>query len=712
MLNTLFNPCEIQINFIQNVVFLRPSHLPHVDQENQRNKLPPLSNDELVRGIIHLFVPSARHIDGIRVQMRTTQSLAVLDAAFNYVPSTWESATIMKKTLEIGVPMRLSKMNPHREASASGTRARSPSHAYGGGGRSSDAVGVFKNMVRGVSRGRSSARALDRARSPLPRSRTHSPRPADEGAAGSACSSDFSTTPQERGSAHITDEDLQRVSHALEAHGSAAGAADADEGEDSVERRGRSKGKAPESGVVVCAGGQDGLELSKGVHAFEFAFILASDSPPYDRSPFGKTRYSVKVTALGAGRARGNVEAWKDFFPMVNPSPDGGVTPMSVLFNDLHHTVGMLSISCTSNSISVGGLFNIDIHSPCAPVDLIVYMVRVSLYTTIELHTQRKGRQLVPVQKRKLFEKGRIVPQDAVLAGAADTLPGYVRYAGTDHAWTVQGIARIPDDNAIRPSTMPGTRSALRFHHVLVVEVIHSRDSPLAKDCLTPDGHRKLKVFTLRQNVTIPSCCCALDAVTLPAYSASDTDTSVPALNQGSSSTWNQILRANKDSGESHNMCVCGMSLADLSAAERAMLPPADPTDLMIDRVVHNGKVGEISTPASPSATVFPRYAPAAHGGPDPAVQHGAHLSSRNSSADPCAISRTDASKSVVEEPGMSGLAAPVYDPRASVAGTPALDTDGSSASTSRSGGLMGRPHSRRASARPSPMEEPPAYSW
>lgn len=349
--------------------------------------------------------------------------------------------------------------------------------------------------------------------------------------------------------------------------------------------------------VIVQDQNDHGIELSKGVHAFEFAFIIPADSPPYDRSPFGKIKYAVKVTALSAGRAKSNVEEWKDFFPMVNPAPDGGMTPMTVLFNDIHATVGMLSVACTSNNISVGGLFNIDIHSPSPPTDLIVYMVRVSLHTTIELHTKRKGKQYVPVQKRKLFEQGHVAPQDQAMGENADKLPGYVRYAGTDHAWTVQGLARIPDDNAIRPSTMPGTRSALRFHHVLVVEVVHSRDNPAIKDCLTPEGRRKLKVFTLRQNVVIPSCCCALDAVTLPAYSAKEPhDPSVPPLKQGLSG-WDQIVRANQDRGESHNMCVCGMSLADLSAAEQAMLPPPDPTDLFLDSVRHQGKVGELPSP-------------------------------------------------------------------------------------------------------------------
>ncbi|WFC98480.1 hypothetical protein MYAM1_001208 [Malassezia yamatoensis] len=654
----------MRVNFIQNVVFLRPPQNPTGDVEQRTHEQPPLSNDELVRGIVHLYVPTARHIDGIRVQLRVTQSLAILDSSFSYVPTNWENSTLMERVLEIGVPMKLSKLNSGREPSASVTRAHSPAPNYGGGGRHNDSYrresslaesrhseggGVLGKMVRGVSRGRTPFRRdPSPAAADTPRTRSHSGL-GNLGSDHGDHSSSWSATPQERTSGPtsdfilspersaqgtpISEADIDHISQALAEHGlrgrdpsrhsyeirtrnldeHSRGASlrrdydgESRTGESSLprnhsledERRGRSRMKAAD--VVVHDDNENGLELTKGVHAFEFAFIIPADSPPYDRSPFGKIKYLVKVTALGAGRAKSNVEEWKEFFPMVNPAPDGGMTPMTVLYNNVHATVGMLSIACTSNNISVGGLFNIDVHSPCPPVDLIVYMVRVSLHTTIELTTRRKGKQYVPVQKRKLFEKGHVVPPDQITSGSADTMPGYVRYAGTDHAWTVQGVARVPDDNAIRPSTIAGTKSALRFHHALVVEVVHSRDSPEVPDCATPDGKRKLKVFTLRQNVIIPSCCCAFDAVTLPTYTPKDTDTAnVPVLNHGFSD-WDQIVRANRDPGESHQMCVCGMSLADLSKAERAMLPPPDPTDLLLDRVRHTGKVGEFPSSSVP----------------------------------------------------------------------------------------------------------------
>ncbi|WFD28335.1 hypothetical protein MNAN1_003344 [Malassezia nana] len=626
MLSAIFQPCEIQVNLIQNVFFLRPPQRPALDHEHRTHELPPLSNDELVRGIIHLNVPSERQIDGIRVHLRATISQALLETTqYNHTPSSYENSTFMERVLEIGVPMRLSKLQRHRSSSHSVSRPRSPSVTPGGGARHTDSGSdIFRNMVRGVSRGRhghrsqSQASSLLRGRSLLPsteedygsRSQSRTRTPHDD-------SGSEPSTPQHGSMAELSAEDLQHLQRRLEQQ-----QINEEEGEQrrgrTAERGSRVQGSQSNQSLlehsfeVFRQGGEDGLFLEKGVHMFEFAFIIPADAPPYDRSPFGKVRYTVKVSALGAGRARSHVEEWRDFFPMVNPSPDGGVTPLAVLFNDVHDTVGMLSVACTSNNISVGGLFNIDIHSPSAPPDLIVYMVRISLHTTIELYTKRKGRQVTPVQKRKLFEKGYVTPQDKLQSDEALHMPGYIHYAGDDSAWTVQGVARIPDDNAIRPSTMPGTRSPLRFHHALVVEVVHSRSDASVPDALTPEGRRKLKVFTLRQSVVIPSCCCALDAVTLPAYSATpNTVSTVPQLKHLTGTTWEQIVMANQDRGESHNMCVCGMSLADLSAAEQAMLPPTDPTSLMIEQTRPGHKLGELDDSFFHSDEHRPAYEPA-----------------------------------------------------------------------------------------------------
>ncbi|KAJ9476690.1 Cyclin binding protein [Pseudozyma hubeiensis] len=794
MFSTFFQPCELKLHLLQNAIFLHPPDRP-LPESHER---PPMANDEIVRGLVELYVPSNRHISGIRVRLKAVQTIALLDPASGLTPISWEDSTVLEKVVEIGIQSDKEKnlANYHhsrlsfnnRSSSAGPALHTAPSsHTQPRGrssatpdrsGRSGSAFGLRSHspggsipasMARAVSRGRkiasgmgrishspspSNSRSASRASSPSApissergRTATRAP-PTYAYAISEACQNGTASVPQdqevvsvslppsqaatpqrsrrqslssqtppdERGQQQSTQPDeladhLQRslAVHAGSSdrrsasatpveHGSSRSSAlhptllvEEDRGKAKSRsssigffgsRKARSKSRAPLSrGVAGLSsdlvqveeegdrgrrgawdrpplepsgssrslsvtpgsegeGGwetestQDGLELQKGVHGFEFAFIIPCDAPPYERSPFGRVRYIIKATAIGAGRAKSNVECWRDLYPMVNPSPDSGPTPLTVLYNDLHPTVGLVSIACTSNNISVGGVFNIDVNSPTPPKDLIVYLVRVSLETTIELTTKRKGKQTVPVQRSKLFEKGWVPPKNNDGShGDGKRTDGFVRNYGTEDAWTVQGIARMPDDNHIRASTVAASKASIRFSHVIVVEIVHSRRpaGSTAKTAEEEAKERRLKVFALRQPVLVPSCCCAYDAVTLPAYSAAPDPSSrraempydlssfnhhppnsdgsasaASAANASGSSTGgtgqNGIATAGPNAantstavnGHSQLFCVCGMSLQDLSAQERALIPSA-PLDVMRGELFrHQGKIGEL----------------------------------------------------------------------------------------------------------------------
>lgn len=312
----------------------------------------------------------------------------------------------------------------------------------------------------------------------------------------------------------------------------------------------------------------------------------------------GRVKWTIKATVIGGGRARSNVEDSTEFYPIVVPTPDHlFATPLSILYHDLHPSLGLLSVSLTSTNISVGGIMNIDIHSPQPPVDILVYMIRVTLETTTELQTRRRGKQKVPVQRHRLFEQGWVPPRpgSASKHGEGDPKQGYIRSPGSDHAWSVQSTVRLPDDNAIRATTMPGSKAAIRFTHTLLVEIVHSRDpavdawlgtgqeSPMPE--ANGEGERKIKVFALRQPAIIPSCCVAYNAVTLPRYTR---NAAQPTTN---------TLGAHAE--QTH--CVCGISMTELTAQEQDLLPPGwvphpaqseshGPEELLRNR----GKVGEL----------------------------------------------------------------------------------------------------------------------
>ncbi|PWN53084.1 hypothetical protein IE53DRAFT_366646 [Violaceomyces palustris] len=785
MFSSLFQPCEMKLHLLQNAVFLHPPNYP-LPSEHDR---PPQANDEIVRGLVELYVPTHRHIAGIRVRLRAIQTIAILDPTLGPTPMSWEDSIVMEKVVEIGInqpefPSLRSQRRQQQQSSATSTdtdNSRGRTQAVGpsvSGMHSSSSHGLRSSspggslpasMARAMSRGRALASNMGKAttvlsHSPSPsssRQGSRAPSPSERGRPiqratppsipGTPTFTDDETdteanqsrpsrrriwtpsisrsnsrapsknrrarSPDDRPSAaapvsredpppftETPESEVENVlDSALAAHarralsiepsgrravgnssqrsmstvdtsrrtgstsgggiltnGSNGGSGSARSGNRSSSvgwphdihffgsRKGaRSKSRAaedkgkrpaskrrdissvdendPETSWEVEKPEEHGIELQKGVHGFEFAFILPCDAPPYERSTYGKVRWIIKATAIGAGRAKSNVECWRDLFPMVNPSPDGGPTPLTVLYNDLHPTVGLVSISCTSNNISVGGVFNIDINSPAPPEDLIVYLVRVSLETTIELHTKRKGKQVVPTQRHKMFEKGWVPPKNPDSGhGDGKRNEGFIRSAGNDHAWTVQGIARIPDDNVIRASTLAGSKASIRMSHTLVVEIVHSRDPSLPapdekereKDKESRD--RRLKVFALRQPILIPSCCCAYDAVTLPAYSAEDSssrpvnmpyDIGISHIGEPGAPTtlppnapWaNTGIQIH---GPSHAFCVCGMSLADLSEQERNLIPTQPLSSLDTDLFRHHGKIGEIPLQRTRSPSV------------------------------------------------------------------------------------------------------------
>lgn len=347
------------------------------------------------------------------------------------------------------------------------------------------------------------------------------------------------------------------------------------------------------------------LMIPACVYSFEFAFILPSNCAPYERSPYGRVRYQIKATIVGGGRAKSNVDAVREIFPMAVPSAESPSTPLAVLYHDWHDSLGsVLSVACTANSISVGGIFNIDVHSPDSPADLIVYQVRVTLETTVDLHTAKRGRQTTRVRPVRLFEKG-LAPQKPSEMESPKIRDTSIRWSGTEDSWSCQGLARIPDDNTTRPTTLAGSKADIRFSHQLVVEVIHSRDA--VAEGHPPGTERKLKVYALRQPVIIPSCCVAYNAVTLPLYEERESSPgthgnmyrvpealSTPMGEMPTQSPWSVAAAPLQAAGHDH--CVCGMSIADLEAKERNMLPQVEGYNVPVNEVRPHGKIGDYAS--------------------------------------------------------------------------------------------------------------------
>ncbi|PWN31330.1 uncharacterized protein FA14DRAFT_128354 [Meira miltonrushii] len=316
-----------------------------------------------------------------------------------------------------------------------------------------------------------------------------------------------------------------------------------------------------------------GIHLEKGTHGFEFAFIIPASSPPFERGRYGRVRYTLTASAIGAGRGKANVTISREILIILNVNADGGPVPLDIQYHDYHEALGAMSVSLTSASLTVGGAATLSIYHPSPPFGLSVHVVRVFVEQTIELYSDvRQAWMKLPAEKLRIWERGfmpykeankQIDPsstmEDCLWISSEDGLspgrpgrsviaggygvPTLAPYGSTMHPGTtgplgtsmpgqgstpstpvdgykLKAVMRLPDDNVIRPSTVRGSRAEIRVSHELGVEVFFSRKSVIDERPQSESkGKPKVQVFSMRRATIIPSCFATYDAIHLPPYS-------------------------------------------------------------------------------------------------------------------------------------------------------------------------------------------------
>lgn len=225
MLSSLFQPSELKIHLLQNVVFVHPPE--GGPRRPQAEDAPPQTDDELVRGLIELHVPTDRHIGGICIRLRASETVGIMEPTMP-IPVAWDERLLMEKTLDIGVPVRhpqsrsraisrAPSRNPSRAPSPQDTASRSRRGSIDSGaddrGRMSSRVASQSRRDHSVTglasalaatfRGRSSSRA-SAARSASRASRP--PSPSGRGRAGSRDPSAPPRTPSNLGNSSYKSE--------------------------------------------------------------------------------------------------------------------------------------------------------------------------------------------------------------------------------------------------------------------------------------------------------------------------------------------------------------------------------------------------------------------------------------------------------------------------------------------------------------------------
>ncbi|GAA5824110.1 hypothetical protein JCM11251_001526 [Rhodosporidiobolus azoricus] len=371
-------------------------------------------------------------------------------------------------------------------------------------------------------------------------------------------------------------------------------------------------GKCLERTVSLVQGDEE-LQLEKGEHVFEFIIIVPANTACYERCQYGRVRHSITAKAKGLGITGGDLLSnEKPIFCIENPGLQDASKPpppLHIKNEGSLEEIGPYSMALQSQHIMVGGLLLFRLSLLFPPIDLFVYSIKVKILQQFTLRsplgdhhtcTPPPSAQTVfildcthPPNNAKVQDEGR-----GARSGSQTPRVGPLKCLQKDEMWNVIHLARLPNDNHIRPTTPEGTESPITVHHTLQCEITYrpmteEESNPPPFPGTTEKGKGKGKEkkekqpeperrkVVMSKPFDMFSCCCFLDSLTLPVYSVSDPNP--------------MPLEA-----ELQLPCVCGMSLRRLIEKQANSLLIDGDTPLQVEYVAPPKPDGFLPSP-SPS---------------------------------------------------------------------------------------------------------------
>ncbi|KAM0790707.1 hypothetical protein ACM66B_004564 [Microbotryomycetes sp. NB124-2] len=311
-----------------------------------------------------------------------------------------------------------------------------------------------------------------------------------------------------------------------------------------------------------------GLALEKGDHIFAFSMLVPSNSPPYERCHFGRTRYFVQAFAKSLAAFGGDLQNACEVFLIVNPGCARPVAFYSEPPPPLHYkmvgydeTVGSWSVVLQSQHVMVGGLMQlkVNIKAPHSTDNLVaIQSIRVKVTTHAFLKTPALSSTPYSEVPAALHQTVCLLnaqhppnmghlddPVRPSRSGTSTPRHGPLAVMSTGERYSISHVMRMLNDDNLRPSTQPGTNTCIDLSHDISVEIVHERIERDGNGTTTEGGQaasRKGKskgseatVMRITKPLTLWSCCCWLDSLMLPAYQEEDPnpgqgDSTVPCM--------------------------------------------------------------------------------------------------------------------------------------------------------------------------------------
>ncbi|GAA5972878.1 hypothetical protein JCM11641_003985 [Rhodosporidiobolus odoratus] len=382
-------------------------------------------------------------------------------------------------------------------------------------------------------------------------------------------------------------------------------------------------GKTPyENGVVFeravnLLGDKEGVELEKGSHGFEFLFFVPASIPCWERSHHGRVRYSLVSTArLSSPLGSSDLTSPpKPFYVLPSPSPSptqllAPPPPLQIHAEGHFPSLGPWAIEVQSQHATVGGLLLAKLILPAASTSIFLHSIKVSIvqsfWLTSPVDSTRQA--TVPEAYHTVFIlDSSYLPNSAQMRDngrgstrrnlSTDAEPLTVLSEGKEAS--IVHLARLHNDNFLRPTTREGTDTPIRVGHRVEMEVLYRRatmgevKSWIQSEAGTGAGggqeeenmkekersksnnrkgkerevgqdvdagkDKELQKLKMSKPIELYSCLNFLDSLTLPKYATEDP---------------HPILQGGDGGVDLKVPCVCGMTLKELLSKHASLLLP------------------------------------------------------------------------------------------------------------------------------------------
>lgn len=212
------------------------------------------------------------------------------------------------------------------------------------------------------------------------------------------------------------------------------------------------------------------MALSSGkVYTWEVPLEVKHDTSPYERCTYGRVYQRIRVkfdwdgwgSWLKGGGSRSLV-AEKDAFLVCIPRTSNILDYARTHRSAAEH-LGPIIVHARSQHLTVGGYLRLAVSLPSLSPTVKLNRIVFSLIETTTLHSR----------KRQGYTERCAPDRVEFFSVEGDKLKEFLRDSdGVAKAFEGAWIARLPGDDQIRPSTLGGSRSAIRLSHLLEAKII------------------------------------------------------------------------------------------------------------------------------------------------------------------------------------------------------------------------------------------------